>query len=162
MIVLARVDDRLIHGQVVVGWVNEVKADHIVVINEEVSKNEEKKNIMRLAVPKKIKLSFFSPQEAGEELKNSAFAKSRLLLLFSNPGDVIPLIRAGISIKEVNIGGMRYSSGKKEIIKSVFVSKEDIDALKKLSSLGISIIAKAVPTDRPVDVGKLIQSFDIK
>ena len=156
MIVLARIDDRLIHGQVVVGWVNSVKTEQIIVIDKDVAKDKDRQSFMKLAVPKKIKLSFFSPQEAGEALKNSQFLKSRILLLFSNPSDILPLIQSGVLLKEINIGGMRYSFGKKEIMKSVFANKEDINALKLLSSLGVSLIARAVPTDHPVDISKLI------
>lgn len=156
MIVLVRIDDRLIHGQVVVGWVNEVKSNHIVVVNNDVAKDESYKSLMEIAVPSSIKVSFFDVDSAVEKLEDDELKKYRVLLLVSSPVDLFHMVKKGFVLKQVNVGGMRYKAGKKEILKSVFVNSADIEALKKLSALGIAIEGRATPTDRIVDIIKCL------
>ncbi len=155
MIVLARIDDRLIHGQVVVGWVNAVKANHIAVVHDGVAADEMQKGFMRLAVPPQLKVSFFTVAEAVEKLKGNGLSKDRLLLLFTNPDDAVELVKNGIHLKELNIGGMRFSRGKREVMKSVFLNEQDVQSFRSLSALGVTLVGKMVPTDTSVDVMRM-------
>lgn len=156
MIVLARVDDRLIHGQVVVGWLNAVKANHIIVINDTVARDKIQTSIMKMAVPPSIKTSFLTIETAIEKLNLKNMEKNRIILLFSNPHDVIPIVNSGIVIKSLNIGGMRFSEGRKEVLKSIFISNQDIEDFKILSSRGVHIEGKILPNDQPVDIMSII------
>lgn len=157
MIVFVRIDDRLIHGQVVVGWVNEVKANHIVVVNDKVVNDEAYKSLTKIAVPNSIKVSFLEVDEAVDKLQKIEMEKQKILLLVSNPEDLLSMVKKGLVIKSVNVGGMRFYHGKREIIKFVFVNNKDIDAFKKLSALGVTIESRATPTDRMVDIKSLLK-----
>ena len=152
MIVLVRIDDRLIHGQVVVGWVNEVKANHIVVANDNIARDETYKSLMEIAVPRSVKVSFFNIDEASEKLQDNEMDKQKILLLVNNPDDLLTMVKKGLMLKSINVGGMRFSRGKKEILKSVYVNNKDIEAFKKLSALGIEIEGRATPTDKMLDI----------
>jgi mannose/fructose/sorbose-specific phosphotransferase system IIB component len=155
MIVLVRVDDRLIHGQVIVGWVNEVKANHIIVINDEIARDERTKSIMEIAVPSHIKVSFFCVDYAVEKLQNTKIDnKSRILILVNDPNDLLRMVKKGVLFKTINVGGMRFSKGKREILKSIYVDDKDIEVFKKLSSYGIMIEGRAIPTDKIIDIMK--------
>lgn len=156
MIALARIDDRLIHGQVVVGWVNAVKVTHIVVVEDGVAVDEVQQSFMRMAVPPHLKVLFMTVAGASEKLKGNGMPKDRLLLLFTNPEDAATLVKNGVALKEVNVGGMRFARGKREVLKSVFVDQKDILAFRSLSALGVALIGKMVPTDPPVDVMRVL------
>jgi mannose/fructose/sorbose-specific phosphotransferase system IIB component len=157
MIVLSRIDDRLIHGQVVVGWVNAVKATHLLVVNDAVAADDTQKSFMQFAVPSHLKVSFCSVSEGIEKLKAGAWTKERLLALFANLEDAVALVKGGVLVKEINVGGLRFARGKREIMKSVFLSDQDLQSLRALSAMGVTVIGKMVPTDSPVDIMKVIQ-----
>jgi len=154
VIVLARVDDRLIHGQVVVGWVNAVKANHIVLVHDEVAADRVQQSFMRMAVPAHLKVSFLTVAQAVEKLKGHEWAKDRVLVLLANLEDAVALVKGGVPLKELNIGGLRFARGKREVMKSVFLGPKDDQALRVLSAMGVTLIGKMVPTDPPVDLMK--------
>lgn len=83
-------------------------------------------------------------------------SKDRVLLLFTSPREVVDLLLKGVVLREINVGGMRFARGKREVMKSVFVSVEEVGMLQKLSASGVRLIGKMVPTDHPVDVAKLL------
>ncbi len=156
-IVLVRIDDRLIHGQVVVGWAQALRATHIVVINDEIVKNDMQKFLFRMATPTDINLSVLSVDEAAEMIKNRAFDADQAILLAKSPEDIYRLIKAGARIPEVNIGGMHFGEQKVQLFDAIFVDAKDVEMIEKINGLKVALEVRMVPTESKKDVMKAIE-----
>ena len=156
-ILLARIDDRLIHGQVVVGWAQSLKANHIVVVNDEIVTNDMQKFLFRMATPTDIKLSILGIKETADSIKKREFDDDDVILLAKTPADIVELIRNGGKIGEVNIGGMHFGKDKVQIFDAVFVDGTDVEKLKEINSLGVDLEVRMVPTDSKKDILKAIE-----
>jgi len=144
---LFRIDDRLIHGQVVVGWVNALKANYIVVINDAVARNELQKCLLKMAVPPEIKVDIFTVAEFNLTLESPEIKERRVIILTSNPQDCLKVFEKGFKIPEINLGGMRHSENKKQFTNCIFLNDDDIAAFKKLNELGVRAEVKMLPAD---------------
>ncbi|MCX7919111.1 MAG: PTS sugar transporter subunit IIB [bacterium] len=149
---LIRIDDRLIHGQVVVGWVRYLNANHIIVADDVVAKDAMQKALYEMVVPRELKVTILPVAEAAEKIKQNIFAKDNIILLLSRPKDVLELVNRGVAVKSINVGGMRFEPGKRQITKSVSVNDEDCAIFNELVAKGIEIEGRAVPTDEKTDI----------
>jgi len=156
-VVLVRIDDRLIHGQVVENWMKFLKIDHVVVVNDFVASDRMQKTLFSMAVSDHAKISILTITQAKEAILNGQFERDRAMLLLVSPQDVLSLIDKGVRIKEINVGGMHYSPDKKQILKAISVSKEDMQAFQELDKLGIHLEARMVPDDEKIDIMEIIK-----
>ncbi|MBI5744370.1 MAG: PTS sugar transporter subunit IIB [Elusimicrobia bacterium] len=153
MIILYRVDDRLVHGQVVEGWVPHLRAEELAVVSDEIAGDEMRRAIMRFATPEGVDLKILTVAEAGAYLPEAEKSARKVLLLLPGLTEAVQLSGKGLRIPSLNIGGMHYSAGKNfSIGKAIFLSQEDCTALKALSAAGIAIEGRGVPSDAPVDL----------
>jgi mannose/fructose/sorbose-specific phosphotransferase system IIB component len=143
---LIRIDDRLIHGQVVVGWVKALNIQTLVVVNDAIAKNAMQKTLMEMAVPSGLKVRFYAVGEAVAAAQDQV-DRSRSLLLFSSPVDVKAFLEGGASLSSINVGGMHFCEGKKQVCKTVCVSDEDVKAFQALRDKGVELEVRAVPGD---------------
>jgi PTS system mannose-specific IIB component len=150
MIVLNRIDDRLIHGQVVEGWVTYLKASWILVADDNVASNALQRSIMELAVPQGLHVFIGRVEDIGEKVRTTAFDAERVILLFSNPTDVLRALKAGLKCGTLNIGGMHYIPGKRKLLDVLAIDDNDLKALREIIARGIHIDVQAVPTQRPM------------
>ena len=155
--VLVRIDDRLIHGQVVENWMKFLKINRVVIVNDFVASDRMQKTLFSMAVPDHAKISILTITQAKEAILNGQFEGDRAMLLLVSPQDVLNLINKGVRIKEVNVGGMHYSPDKKQILKAISVSKEDIQAFQELDKLGVHLEARMVPDDEKIDIMEIIK-----
>jgi len=158
MLVLTRIDDRLIHGQVVEGWVNHLKATCIAVADDRVASNPLQRSIMEISVPRGLKVAIGGVDEICERARSGAFDAERVILLFSNPADVLRALRTGLLLRAVNIGGMRYVPGKRKLMDVLAVDDADLDALRGISLLGVSVDVQTVPTGKPLPLEKVFKA----
>lgn len=157
MIILYRVDDRLVHGQVVEGWVPHLKAEELAVVSDEISGDEMRRAIMRFATPEGVDLKIMTVAEASAYLPEAAKSPRKVLLLLPGLAEALALNCGGLPIPSLNIGGMHYSAGKNlSIGKAIFLNDEDCAALKALSAAGIKIEGRGVPSDSPLDLMEAI------
>ncbi|HVZ80810.1 MAG TPA: PTS sugar transporter subunit IIB [bacterium] len=152
---LLRIDDRLIHGQVVVGWVKALGIQRLVVVNDPIAGNSMQRTLMEMAVPSGLKVSFFSVAEAAQKCRED-MGPEKALLLFSNPKDVLAYLGAGGTVSSINVGGMHYCEGKQQVSKTVCVSPEDVGALVQLRKMGVELEVRAVPGDTKEMLEKFI------
>src|SRR5438105_2539512 len=117
-VVLVRIDDRLVHGQVVEGWLKAIHATTIAVASDQVAADETQKALYFLAVPQGIKLSCFSLKETAENWTLPAWKKEKVLVLVSSPQDVLLLSEKGATIHSVNVGGLHFREGREQILKA--------------------------------------------
>jgi len=156
-----RIDDRLIHGQVVEGWVNFLRATSIVVADDNVASNALQRSIMELSVPQGLKVCISRVEDVCQQLKNAAFDVDRSILLFSNPSDVARALKAGLQCSMLNIGGMHYMAGKRKLLDVLAVDDPDIAALREIAEKGVKIAIQTVPTQRPIPLGDILDACDI-
>lgn len=157
MIILYRVDDRLVHGQVVEGWVPHLHAEELAVVSDELAGDEMLRAIMRFATPEGVDLKIMTVDEAAAYLPGAQASQRKVLLLLPGLKEALVLSGKGIKIPSLNIGGMHYSAGKNlSIGKAIFLSDEDCAALKALSAAGIVIEGRGVPSDKSLDLMEAI------
>jgi PTS system mannose-specific IIB component len=149
-IVLARIDDRLIHGQVVTVWTKDTKCERIIVCDDEVAEDVIRRTLLTQVAPPGIKASVVDIEKAIRVSKNPKYAETRVLLLFTNPTDVLRMVEGGVDIKSVNIGGMSFKEGKKQMTKAVSVDEKDIESFRKLHARGIELEIRKVTSDSKI------------
>lgn len=154
MIVFCRIDDRLIHGQVVTTWVNVKNIESIIVVNDKVAGDKIQKNILAMAAPAGIKVHAFGVKQFADITKKQPI-KKRTMLLFTNSIDVLELVNYGVEIPGLNIGGMRYQEGRKQLTKALSVTPEE-EAFKELLEKGIDVTIQMVPNDEKKDIREVI------
>jgi mannose/fructose/N-acetylgalactosamine-specific phosphotransferase system component IIB len=161
MIVLSRIDDRLIHGQVVEGWVNFLKATGIFVADDRVASNAFQRSVMELSVPQGLRVAIGRVEDICGQLRAASLNTDRIILLFSNPADVLRAIKSGLDCRVINIGGMHYVPGKRKLMDVLAVDDEDLAVLKELAANGVKINVQTVPTQRPVPLEKIFTTCHV-
>lgn len=153
-ILLTRIDNRLIHGQVATQWNSTIGANLILVANDEVSTNKMRQNLMKMAAPTGVATRFFSLQHTIDII-GKASPKQKIFIIAESPEDVLTLVKGGVPIKKVNIGNMHMAEGKRQVATSVAVSDEDVAAFKELQERGVELEIRRVPSTAIEDVNKL-------
>ena len=144
--VLYRVDERLIHGQVVVGWGGHLRPGRYVVVDTVLAESEWEQDLYRLGVPDDIQLMFVTPEAARRELESWEESKVRTVLLTRDIGGMLALARGGrLQGQEVNLGGLHAREGKEEVLSFLFLDEEDRRMLRRLSSEGVLVSARDLP-----------------
>jgi PTS system mannose-specific IIB component len=156
MIVFIRIDDRLIHGQVVEGWVNFLKATCLLVADDVVASNALQRDIMELSVPQGLKVMIGKVEEICGRLRTATLDSERAILLFSRPADVLRAIKEGMECRALNIGGMHFVPGKRKLLDVLAVNDFDLEALRDIAGRGVKIDIQAVPTQRPISLEKVL------
>ncbi|MFA5139564.1 MAG: PTS sugar transporter subunit IIB [Elusimicrobiota bacterium] len=157
---LLRIDDRLIHGQVVEGWMPALKARRVVVISDEAAGDPTQTALMRMCMPETVALEICSLADAPAALSRAAAAPENVLALVPGPAEVLSLLRAGVRVESVNVGGLHYAAGRMQLGKAMFLSEADIRALRDIAGAGVRLEGRAVPSDTPEDVSALIREKD--
>ena len=153
-IVLTRIDNRLIHGQVATMWTASVGANLLLVANDEVSKDEFRQSLMDMAAPAGAQTRYFSIQKTIDII-HKASAKQKIFIIAENPADVLKLVEGGVPIKKLNIGNMHMAEGKRQVATTVAVDDADVSAFKKMKDLGVELEIRRVPTTPIEDSNKL-------
>lgn len=157
---LARIDDRLIHGQVATVWAKEAGAKRIIVVSKEVNEDEIRKTLVKQAAPPGIKVNIVDVAKAVKVYQNPKYATETVFYLFTNPSEVVELIEGGVPLKTINIGGMQFKKGKTQITKAISVNQTDIKAFHELQELGVTLDCRVVATDPKIDFeGKLNEAI---
>ena len=149
-IVLARIDDRLIHGQVATVWSKVTGCTRIIVCDDDVAKDQIRSTLLKQVAPAGIKSHVVDLDKAIRVYENPKYADDKCLLLFTNPTSVLYMIEHGVDIKSINIGCMSFKEGKHQITGAVSVDDKDIAAFKKLNEMGIELEIRKVDTDKKV------------
>ncbi|EUJ30328.1 PTS system mannose/fructose/sorbose family IIB component [Listeria floridensis FSL S10-1187] len=155
---LARIDDRLIHGQVATVWTKETKAERIIVVSDAVAKDDLRKTLLIQAAPPGVRVNVVDVAKAIRVYQNPLYMTTRVMLLFTNPMDVLTLVEAGVAIRTVNIGGMAFRVGKRQITNAVSVDEQDEAAFFELDKRGIELEIRKVASDSKVKLMPLLQT----
>lgn len=158
-IILYRIDERLIHGQVVVGWGNSLRLDRIVLANDEVASNPRERELYLACVPPEIKATIHSVDEVIDLIFQDGFKKEKTILLVDSPFDILRMIEKGVQIDWVNVGGIHSRKGRQKILPYLYLSTEEISAFKKLFLMGIRCECRDVPLAEKEDLSILLEKL---
>lgn len=151
-----RIDDRLIHGQVVAAWLHAYsKVQHILVIDDKTRQDPFMQEMFSLLVPTGISIEIRSVDEAIEQLRGGL--EKPTMIIVKVPQTIKSLIDAGIDIDFVNIGGMGMTPGRKKFFQNVSSSPEENEILKQLIAKGIKVEIQIIPAQKKVDVASLLK-----
>lgn len=147
--VLARIDTRLLHGQVATGWTRNTQPTRIIVVSDVVAKDELRKKLIQQAAPSGVKAHVVPIQKMIELAKDDQhFGGQRALLLFENPQDVLRAVEGGVPLDTINVGSMSHSTGKVQPNKVLAFDQNDIDTFRKLKEFGVKFDVRKVPADQ--------------
>lgn len=153
---LARIDDRLIHGQVATRWTKETNVSRIIVVSDEVAADQMRKTLLTQVAPPGVTAHVVDVDKMVRVWNNPKYGQDRVMLLFTNPTDVLRIVEQGVEIKSVNIGGMAYRQGKTQVNNAVSVDAKDIQAFRKLNERGIELEVRKVSNDPKLKMMDLI------
>lgn len=155
-ILLTRIDNRLIHGQVATQWCGSIGANLILVANDVVSKDTLRQGLMDMAAPAYASTRYWTIEKTINTI-HKASAKQLIFIVCETPSDVLKLVEGGVPIKKVNIGNMHMAEGKRQVAGSVAVDDKDVQAFKKLKQLGVELEIRRVPTESAENSDKLFK-----
>ncbi|CAM4279555.1 PTS N-acetylgalactosamine transporter subunit IIB [Erysipelothrix aquatica] len=155
-IVLTRIDNRLIHGQVATQWSGVIGANLLLVANDEVSTNKMRQGLMDMAAPGYAQTRYWSLQKTIDTI-HKASDRQMIFIICESPQDVLTLVEGGVPIKKVNIGNMHMAEGKRQVATVVAVDDKDVAAFKRLQELGVELEIRRVPQEGTEDVAKLFK-----
>ena len=155
---LARIDDRLIHGQVATVWTKSMNINRILVVSDAVARDRLRKELLIQAAPPGVKVNVIPVDKLIQIFPDERFDENfRVMLLFTNPEDIERAVRRGVKLTTVNIGGMSFTKGKKMITNAVAVDARDIQAFNYLDAQGISLEIRKVVADNKVHLMELLR-----
>jgi PTS system, mannose/fructose/sorbose family, IIB component len=155
-ILLTRIDNRLIHGQVATQWSSYLGANLLLVANDKVAGDSMRQGLMDMAAPAGAQTRYFTIEKTINIIGKAA-DRQLIFIICENPQDVLKLVEGGVPIKKVNIGNMHMAEGKRQVAGVVAVDDADVAAFKKLQELGVELEIQKVPTEGKEDVSKLFQ-----
>lgn len=146
---LARIDTRLLHGQVATAWTKTINPNRIIVVSDNVAHDALRKSMIEQAAPPGVKANVVPIEKMIQVAKDPRFGATKALLLFETPQDALKAIEGGVDIKELNVGSMAHSQGKAVCTKAIAMGKDDVETFEKLKALGVKFDVRKVPSDSP-------------
>ncbi|NME82119.1 mannose/fructose/sorbose PTS transporter subunit IIA [Clostridium sp. SM-530-WT-3G] len=156
--VLARIDSRLLHGQVATAWTKTMQPTRIIVVSDGVAKDKLRKNLIQQAAPPGVKAHVVPVDHMIKLAKdNEHFGGQRAMLLFENPQDVLRAVEGGVPLKTINVGSMAHSIGKVQPNKVLAFDQDDIDTFNKLKRYGLDFDVRKVPSDSKGNMDEILK-----
>jgi PTS system mannose-specific IIB component/fructoselysine and glucoselysine-specific PTS system IIB component len=154
---LYRIDDRLIHGQVVVGWGQPLNLRFIVLVDDEVAASDWEQELYRMGVPPEMDVYFDAVDTAAANLSRYQDDDRRGLLLTGDIDTMTRLADATDAIRHVNVGGIHHRPGRTQRLRYVFLTPAEETQLRDLAGKGLEVTAQDVPAARPVPLEELLK-----
>lgn len=151
-----RIDERLIHGQVATMWTNALHLTRLMVIGDDIVKNNIQKTALKTACPHGVHLSILTAKGAARRINSGKYQGQTVLILVKNPGVLRELVDNGVKLPEINVGNMSTKANSRQVAKSVAVTEEDIENFKYLDQKGCYLYHQMVPAEEKEDFMKLL------
>ena len=155
--VLARIDTRLLHGQVATTWTKMTQPNRIIVVSDSVAHDDLRKKMIEQAAPPGVKAHVVPVDKMIKVAKDPRFGNTKAMLLFETPQDALRAIEGGVEIKELNIGSMAHSIGKVVVNKAIAMGKDDVKTIEKIKAKGVTFNVRKVPTDSNENIDTLLK-----
>lgn len=155
-VVLVRVDDRFIHGQILESWIPHLKAQGVIVVNDMLANDQIQKTIMSMAIPDRIRLKIVNHKDAVDLVDDCDFQDKKCLVIVSSIKDAWLLFSNGFVFTKLNIGNNKAAGPSKQISYSVWVTYEDLELIGDLMGRGVEVTLQSVPRERLIDMKSII------
>jgi PTS system mannose-specific IIB component len=153
---LVRIDDRLIHGQVVAGWLRALGGRRIVIVDDATARDEFLREVLTLAAPQGVPVEVYGVAAGAARCIELAATPEPVIVLARSPRTILGLRQAGVPIKVVDLGGMGAGPGRKRIHKTISVSPDEIRELREIEQLGTRVEIQIVVDDRPIPLASVV------
>lgn len=158
-IVLARVDSRQLHGQVVTKWIPQFDIERVIIINNQLVKDDFMKMVYQNSIPKGVTLNIMSEEQAKIFMKENKNNKIKTMLLFPNILTALSLKSLGINIESLQIGGLGGAPNRKAVFGNITLDDNDVNYLKELKKSGTKIYFQIIPEDKPQDLELILKKY---
>lgn len=155
-ILLTRIDNRLIHGQVGMTWTNWLGANLVLVADDEVANDPVQQNLMDMALNESVQSRYFTLQKTIDIIDKAA-DRQKIFLVVRTPQNVRTLLQGGVPIAEVNVGNLHFAEGKKQVNKVISVDDDDINCFRELEAKGVRCTHQGTPDDPKKPILSLIE-----
>lgn len=155
--IFIRIDDRLIHGQVLVGWGSYYPIKHIIVANNHIAQNDWEKNLLLMAAPSNMDARVLSLEGALDYIHENLEAREISLVLVNSPQDIQKMADNGLKVKRINVGGIHFNEGRAEYLSYLYLSREEAGIFKELIQQGFFFECQDVPTNAKHDLAKILE-----
>jgi mannose/fructose/N-acetylgalactosamine-specific phosphotransferase system component IIB len=153
---LYRIDDRLIHGQVVVGWGQPLDIGLLVLVDDVVAASEWEQELYRMAVPPEMEIRFESVESAAAKHDDLVRDKRKSIVIVADIGTMQRLVERVPGIRSVNIGGIHHRAGRNQKLRYLFLTPDEENLLRAIAARGIAVTAQDVPSARTVPLDELL------
>ncbi|KPJ59144.1 MAG: hypothetical protein AMJ46_12335 [Latescibacteria bacterium DG_63] len=161
-LVLVRIDDRLLHAQVALGWAGSLSPDLILIADDAMASDPSQARLLRMGLAPSVKLTIAGLQRAANIVKQRASDSGKCILLVRTPLQALQLLDAGLKIESINVGGMHFSEGKSKLLPYVYVDRRDMEVLEQIASRGVKLTALDVPGNPSYDLTKLLRKVRLE
>jgi mannose/fructose/N-acetylgalactosamine-specific phosphotransferase system component IIB len=151
-----RIDDRLIHGQIIIGWCGQLPIQALVVCDDRIAATPWQKELVLMAAPSNLETHIYSVSETAQHFPQWISQNKLMMILMKSPRIIRELINAGTDIRKVNIGGMHSSNERKEYLSYLFLSDAEADLFEKLMQEDVYFYCQDLPNSPVYDLSKLI------
>lgn len=156
-IVLARVDDRLIHGEVVSVWTPNLSVNRIVIADDGVAADKFNSRVLKALAPAGVKVNVYPVDTAAEKMKEDEIKGERIMVLAKTPISFQRMVEKGVVLKEVNLGGMGLRDERTPFIKNVSASPAEIEAIKAMRSKNVRVYYQLVPEQQVIETDEYLK-----
>lgn len=150
-IVLARVDDRLIHGEVVSVWTPNLSVNHIIIADDSVAADKFNCRVVKALAPQGVKVNIYPVDKASEVIKGEPVKGEKVMILAKTPITFERMINNGVELEKVNLGGMGIRDNRIPFIKNVACSPEEVESVKNMIDKGIYVFYQLVPEQQIIN-----------
>ncbi len=160
-VTVMRIDDRLIHGQIVTRWIDYAEAKRILVVDDKATADPMQQMLLKLAVPSGVKLEILTKADGLKRI-NEDQTKENVLLLMRNPAEANRFLEMGFAIDRINVGNISNSkseTGRKKMLDYIYLEKQDVEAMQALIDKGVALDVRAIPTERAKDGAELLKKY---
>lgn len=159
-VTIHRIDDRLIHGQVVVGWGTPLDLEFIVLMDDQIAETEWEQDLYKCGTTSRIQIIFATVADTIANYSKYNADTRNGMILTGSVSSMLHLIEGVPSIKHVNVGGLHHSAGKQKKLRYVYLDQPDIEAMHDIKEHGVDITAQDVPSARPVTLEEILKGED--
>lgn len=154
-LLLTRIDDRLIHGQVMTAWIKNKKADQVVIVDDGTANDDYMIEVLEMAIPEEIAIGIFTKEEGVQFFEQGLDAPT--ILLVKGPEALTYMVEHGIAIQEINVGGMGARKDRSVLYKNISTSKEENAQFKILLDHHVNVCIQVMPQDKAVSVSEYLK-----
>jgi len=153
---LIRIDDRLIHGQVVIGWASYLHTRHIIVCDDSVNANEWERELYLSIVPENLSAEIHSVGSFVNKIAANGQDYKQTIILANSPQTILELVLQNIPIKKVNVGGIHFREGRRKFLPYLYMDEEEFSVFQQLTGKGVDCYCQDMPNSKPIPLTEIL------